>query len=147
MRAVDTYFKPALSSRVHPADWIDKILDLGVVLIVEKKGKLQGLIAFYCNDRESKQAAITLLVVDRSVWRQGIGRRLLGEAINSCRRKRMQSVLVTTEADNATAIMLYETFGFRMDDRETERTGKTTLRLPLGKRSNGATGRRAAYHA
>lgn len=133
MRSVSPYFRPALSDRVCLEEWVEKMLDRGMVLIIDEKENIQGAIGFYCNDHDRRRAFITFLGVDKSVWRQGVGKRLLGEAIDICRRNNMKSALVTTEADNVAALTLYTAFGFTMDEQETVRTGKTTLRLSLGK--------------
>lgn len=129
LESIDPYFSPPLSARVNLGQWLGKILKLGTVLVSGESQKLTGMIAFYCNDKESRQAFISFLGVETSVRRQGIGRTLLQEAIRICNRERMKSTLVTTWAGNTAAITLYKTFGFKEDDRESRRSGKIALRL------------------
>lgn len=131
LETIDHSFDPPLSSRVQLGQWTRKVLDLGTVMVAGEGRKFQGVIAFYCNDKETKRAFISLLGVVESARRQGIGRSLLGEAINICGREGMKSAVVTTEANNRAAVALYETMGFSLDPEETGRTGKTVLRLLL----------------
>jgi ribosomal protein S18 acetylase RimI-like enzyme len=132
IESIDYSFNPPLSTRVDLGQWLKKVLKLGVVLVSGERQSLEGVIAFYCNDRENWQAFITFLGVAKSARRQGIGRGLLEESIRICSSNGMKSVLVTTGAGNTASIPLYRKFGFKEeDDSESKRSGKIALRLTL----------------
>jgi ribosomal protein S18 acetylase RimI-like enzyme len=132
IESVDYSFNPPLSTRVDLGPWLKKVLKMGVVLVSVEQTNIEGVIAFYCNDRESRQAFITFLGVAKSARRQGIGRGLLEEAILVCRRKGMKSVLLTTGSGNEASIPLYRELGFKEEeDRESRQPGRISLRLSL----------------
>jgi ribosomal protein S18 acetylase RimI-like enzyme len=131
LRSIDNSFDPPLSTRIDLRQWLKKVLTLGVILVSSERQKLEGVIAFYCNDRERQQAFISVLGIAEAARGQGIGKKLLQEAIDIFRSKRMKSALVTTWAGNRAAISLYEMCGFKEDIEESKKSGKITLRLTL----------------
>jgi ribosomal protein S18 acetylase RimI-like enzyme len=131
MEMIDASFDPPFSARVDVRQWLKKVFKLGMILVSGERKNINGVIAFYCNDKDSLQAFITFLCVANSARKQGIGRKLLEEAICIFRREGMKSALLTTWAENKAAIFLYESCGFKEDDAESKRSGKMALRLIL----------------
>jgi [ribosomal protein S18]-alanine N-acetyltransferase len=77
------------------------------------------------------------IFVDHESHGQGIGRRLTAWTIEQARRRGCPAVRLTVYADNAAALGLYASLGFREQERgQVERKGqpaeKIVMRLELG---------------
>jgi ribosomal protein S18 acetylase RimI-like enzyme len=77
------------------------------------------------------------IFVDHERHGEGIGRRLTAWTIGQARRRDCPAVRLTVYADNATALGLYASLGFREQERgQVERKGqpaeKIVMRLELG---------------
>ena len=92
--------------------YVEKISANAEVLIWWGQGTMQGLIAFYCNDASEKTAFLTMLAVDPTQTRKGIGKILLQTAIATVRARSFRRFRLNVSAENEGAIALYKQFGF-----------------------------------
>jgi [ribosomal protein S18]-alanine N-acetyltransferase len=71
------------------------------------------LIGYLLSTQEGNEGQITRLAVLPDYRRQGIGSRLLADALSTFRRGCVRRVSLNTQDDNVPAQRLYERFGFR----------------------------------
>jgi ribosomal protein S18 acetylase RimI-like enzyme len=65
------------------------------------------------NGAASRQMNLTMLAVDPSSWRRGLGRMLIGRCIELARARRVDAVRLWSHTSNDGASRLYEKLGFR----------------------------------
>ena len=80
------------------------------VLTAENDGRLAGYITLHC--RAEGQGVIGLVAVAENSRRRGIGRRLVGAALEWFRDRDLQRAIVVTQAQNTGALGLYYQAGF-----------------------------------
>lgn len=112
LRACDVDFSPPLSSRIEIGDYAKKIVRNAVRFEAWSENTLVGLVAAYCNDRDTGDAYITSVSVLKAWARKGIASRLVEQAVEHASRSGMRRVRLQVEKNNMTAIKLYEKFGF-----------------------------------
>jgi ribosomal protein S18 acetylase RimI-like enzyme len=71
-----------------------------------------SLVGYQFNTVESDSGYLVRIAIHPSVEHQGIGARLMAEAIGFFERKRVSRIMLNTQADNIRAHRLYEWFGF-----------------------------------
>jgi ribosomal protein S18 acetylase RimI-like enzyme len=77
-------------------------------------GRCRGFVAFYCNDMTTKQAFITLIVVDPRDRQQGVGRTLVNAVLELARGRGFTSCRLEVGRLNDVAESMYESLGFRL---------------------------------
>ncbi len=108
------------------------------ILVTEVEGNVVGLAhqVFYIDPLHAgKCSNILFLYVAKPFRRQGIGKSLLKRMLDSATDRGVLEVHVSTRAENATAIRLYEESGFEHArplfeynlDRQTEASSKTVF--------------------
>ncbi len=65
------------------------------------------------NGDASRQMILSMLAVDPSSWRRGLGRMLIGRCIELARARRVDAVRLWSHTANDRASRLYEKLGFR----------------------------------
>ena len=110
--------------------YVEKMFTHGMVLTVEENGKLLGLMGFYANDFEKKDAHWSSLAIDPSLRGQGWGLRLLNCARAASRNAGMTTAYGRVVKTNTFAIKLYKWFGFEFSECETD-PRRFNLKLPL----------------
>jgi len=108
----DTDFVPPLSERVEIRDYAQKIASNATRFEAWSGGKLVGLVAVYCNDREKGIAYITSVSLLREWTGRGIATSLLKRCIEHVKVLRMRQISLEVASDNTPAIKLYEKSGF-----------------------------------
>ena len=82
--------------------------------------QLAGLVSFYCNNEGTKEAFITLVLVDHSYRGKGIAQKLIIKVIDIIKEQGFLKCALEVKADNLNAIKLYSKIGFsekyRKDD-------------------------------
>lgn len=89
----------------------------------EKKyidGQLAGFIAFYANDYQSKQAFITMLLVDEEYRRKNVAKQLLTRVLAVVKDQGFYQCSLAMRPHNFKALGLYQSFGFVETHRDTE---------------------------
>lgn len=84
----------------------------GIVYVAYLGEKPIGLIAFYCNDSETYQAYLSMIVVKDKYHNLGIGGGLLKEMILFCTRKKFKTIKLEVNITNKNAISFYKHRGF-----------------------------------
>jgi len=111
----DAFMEPLPHSYVDAFAAIDA--DPGQLLIVaEADGRVVGTLQLtfipYLTHRGSRRAQIEAVRVDSSLRGGGVGRKLIGWAIEEARRRDCRMVQLTTDKRRADAHRFYESLGF-----------------------------------
>lgn len=91
-------------------------------------GRCRGLVAFYCNDRGTKQAFVTLVLVNPLDRGLGLGAALLSCVLSMARSRGFTTCRLEVARENEAAQALYRSLGFRPVG---ERSGKDLLEVAL----------------
>lgn len=92
--------------------YLRKLLDFGYVFVLEESGALKGLLGFYANNMQNREAYISILSVDQDLRGQGWGAKLLGRVLDVCWNSGMSSVALNVVKNNLRGIAFYKKFGF-----------------------------------
>jgi len=97
--------------------------------IAKCKGKIIGSIFIDGIDAEGEGARLRWLIIDPDYHGQGLGNRLMHEAISFAKRSGFKRVYLTTFSGLNAARHLYETYGFRLYHEEdgSHLTGNASL--------------------
>jgi ribosomal protein S18 acetylase RimI-like enzyme len=93
--------------------------------LAERDGEIVGSIGVV--HRPNKEAQLRWLLVDPAARGQGLGRRLLDEALAFCRNCGYRSAYLWTVSKLDAAVHLYHTLGFERTEQETHDTWGETL--------------------
>lgn len=107
--------------------YLAKLADHAEIVSDLVAGRCRGFVAFYCNDQVTKQAYITLLLVDPRDRGAGIARALVGSVLELAKRRGFTSCALEVAADNVAAHALYTSLGFGVIE-----TGPRRQRLEIG---------------
>ena len=77
-------------------------------------GRCRGVVAFYCNDETTRQAFITLVLVDSRDRGAGIGPALVRCVLDLARRRGFTSCRLEVAQQNDVAQAMYLSLGFRV---------------------------------
>lgn len=92
--------------------YLSKIDSLSIFEKYYIENKLAGFVSFYCNNEESKEAFITMVLVDKSYRGKGIAQKLIIEVIDIIKEQGFLKCNLEVKADNVNAIKLYSKIGF-----------------------------------
>jgi ribosomal protein S18 acetylase RimI-like enzyme len=106
-------------------------MDLGHMFIVAQTsgktvGYAQGAVA-----EGGKTGWILNMVVNRTIRRQGIGRRLLKELLSTFKGRGVEEVLLTVSPKNKPALELYLSSGFALHKFENDYFGRGANRIVM----------------
>ena len=93
--------------------WIDNSINGSIAsntLVIERKGQLAGLITLKCTSGSSGH--IGLLAVHPDFRGQNIGTSLINDCEIICKKNNAQTLYVSTQKNNLTALKFYEKNGF-----------------------------------
>lgn len=93
--------------------YLAKLGDRAELVQASAPGRCRGLVAFYCNDHTTRQAYITLVLVDPQDRGLRIGRTLVMAALDLAKGRGFTSCRLEVARDNHAACALYESLGFR----------------------------------
>lgn len=74
-----------------------------------------GFAAFYCNDKESKTAYLSLIATSENMQRRGIGRILINEVQRISAEAGMEKLRLEVNNSNSKAISFYIKNGFELE--------------------------------
>jgi mycothiol synthase len=102
--------------RVHGARGFDP----STILLVASADDRDRLLAFcrvaaYPDDEGRRIGEVRLVGVRREVRGRGLGRELVRWGVDACRERGVAEVYLSVESENAGALGLYESIGFRRD--------------------------------
>ena len=105
-----------------------KLCSKGTIAYVKESFDLLGIVVGYAHDTPDESSYITQVVVSPKARGKGVCGRLLAEYCAFCGKLGLDSVWLTTEADNHSARKAYEKFGFHLED---EKEGIVRYRIIL----------------
>lgn len=79
---------------------------------------IAGFVSFYCNNEESKEAFITMVLVDKNYRGMGIAQKLIIEVIDIIKEQGFLKCGLEVKVDNLNAIKLYSKIGFTENYRK-----------------------------
>lgn len=91
-------------------------------------GRCRGFVAFYCNDKMTKRAFITSVLVDPRDRGLGIARALVTCVLDLVRRRGFTSCRLEVAAENTAACAMYRHLGFHIVEN---RPGRDLLEIQL----------------
>lgn len=114
---------PDLAERIpHYEAYRQKLFTKARIVCAEDNGSLQGLIAFYCNDSESKTAYITQIAVKKCSQNMGIGGLLMAKCEEISRQNGMEHLRLEVRNDNMNAIRFYQKHGLQFEKKASEKS-------------------------
>lgn len=108
--------------------YLVKLGEKAEVLSDSGGGRCRGIVAYYCNDYATRQAYISLVLVDPRDRGSGIGRALVGCVLDMAKRRGFTSCRLEVAKYNEAAYAMYLSLGFRLVDT---RAGKDLLEIDL----------------
>ena len=114
---------------VEGVDLDEYLVQLGEraeILSDSVEGRCRGLVAFYCNDLATKQAFVTLVLVNPLDRGLGLGAALLSCVLSMARSRGFTTCRLEVARENEAAQALYRSLGFRPVG---ERSGKDLLEV------------------
>lgn len=113
-RTFEAYVAKGLAGFVRSFD-----PDLDRIWLAEAKGRIVGCVAVV--HHSEKVAQLRWFLVHPDYRGEGIGKRLLGDALRFCRTREYRRVFLWTTSELAGAAHLYVLFGFRKTEKKTHR--------------------------
>lgn len=129
LRECDADFVPPLSQRVDLAAYARKITAQAARFEAWSDGRLVGLIAVYCNNREVGVAFITNVCIAPAFRGRGLASELLTRLIDHTRQDGWHDIQLEVDAGNDAALALYRRHGF--EPREPRQPVGTPAAPPL----------------
>ena len=109
-------FLPLSDSEIE--SYLSKIDSLSIFEKYYIENNLAGFISFYCNNEETKEAFITLVLVDHNYRGMNIAKKLMTRVIEKVKEKGFLKCGLEVRADNVNAIKLYSKIGFSENYRK-----------------------------
>lgn len=121
---IDDIFYVPLSTKVDINDYVEKIYNNGIALIIKIEDKIIATLLGYCNDQKNKLAYISTIGVKKEYRGLGIGTELIGYFTNVSIKNGMSFLSLHTHEKNIKAINFYKKNGFEKkidpDNRDEE---------------------------
>lgn len=95
-------------------DYLAKLGKHAEFLIHYSEGQIAGLVAFYCTDKASKTAFITLVLTSPSARGKKVASGLIDGVLANTRERGFRQCGLEVRKDNSAAIALYQKKGFRI---------------------------------
>lgn len=112
--------------------------DSNNIWLAIKNNKIVGSVAIDGEDLGNNEAHLRWFILSDDCRGQGIGKKLLKEAINFCDQKQFSAVQLWTFSGLSAARKLYETFGFKLTNEwEGDQWGKIMLEQQFTRVNNG----------
>jgi ribosomal-protein-alanine N-acetyltransferase len=108
--------------------YVQKLAELAELVTWSEAGKICAFMAFYCNDSTKDSAFVTMVIVDPSFRRRGIGRALLELVLATARARSFRACRLRVHSENHAALAMYRARGFAAIDTSTP---YWLLELPL----------------
>jgi ribosomal protein S18 acetylase RimI-like enzyme len=108
----DADFDPPLSMIVDIKSYCLKVYQKAEIIAAVIDNKIVGIIAIYCNDRQSNIAYISSVCVIPSFRGKGIAKMMLKKADEIARLKQMTLIRLEVGINNEKAVNLYSQNGF-----------------------------------
>ena len=110
----DKDFPVSIIERVDLDNYLNKVMELGRIILAVEDLKVAGCILFYSNNSKTKIGYISLLCVDKSYRKMGIATQLINKCHTEMRRLGMEYCELSTDEKNNRSINLYLKHGFNV---------------------------------
>lgn len=101
--------------------YLAKLGERAEVLSDTEGGRCRGVVAFYANDHATRQAFITMVLVDPGDRGLGLGRALVACVLEMVKQRGFVSCRLEVAKDNVAAHAIYRELGFKtVEDRGTK---------------------------
>jgi ribosomal protein S18 acetylase RimI-like enzyme len=101
--------------------YLDKIQKNAEFITHYSAGECAGFVAFYCNDKNKKNAYVTLVLLAPEFRGKGIASSLIRYTLEYCKNNKFEKCELEVRKDNYSAIRLYEVSGFGIERLVDER--------------------------
>lgn len=105
-------YKTELALSDSIAEYVDKICERANIISFYDKNII-AFIAFYCNDIRKEKAFITMILVDSTCQKKGLGQMLLDAAILQLKYNNFKSLSLEVLQQNKNAIKFYKRNKFK----------------------------------
>ena len=109
-------------------EYLAKLAGIAEILSDSADGRCRGFVAFYCNDHATKQAFISLVLVDPRDRGLGIGQALVACVLDIAKRRGFTACRLEVAKRNEVAHAMYRSLGFRVVE---DRARKDLLEIVL----------------
>lgn len=120
IKTCDCAFKIPILNRVNSKDFFNKLSE-NAIIIYASQIDILAYVAFYANDKKSKQAYISVIAVKPEMQSNGIGANLINESICVARCHGMNKILLKVDKDNVRGINFYLKHGFKFKEAENNK--------------------------
>ena len=111
----DSLFDQSVNNSERIDILAEKYADYGTVIVLVINDSIVGLCAFYNNDRTSKTAFLSMLVVEKSSQGCGYGRCLLNRMEEICKASGTERIRLSISKDNSKAAVFYSRYGYVLE--------------------------------
>jgi len=101
--------------------YCDKLMQQAEFALSFKQNVCQGFVAYYCNDKKTRVAYITLIMVTPEWRNKGIGKALIHFVIERARTLEFRYLDLEVTKHNKAAIALYTRLGFAKVEERKEK--------------------------
>ena len=108
----DFLFPDPFSYHVDISTYMNRLIDLGEVLLMVIDEKIVGMACAYMNDYITYIGHLQVLLVDEKFQKKGIGRNLAKAVLDLAKEKGMQECVLTIDKENRKAEALYKAIGY-----------------------------------
>lgn len=103
-------FLPVVYEEIE--DYLLKIDQYSIFQKYYIDNQLAGFVSFYCNNETTREAFITLVLVNNNFRGKKIARKLLSDTIDNIKKNNFSKCSLEVNVKNRNAIHLYEKIGF-----------------------------------
>lgn len=116
LQACDKDFSPPLSERVSLMEYSNKLYENSVTFEAWNDDKLIGMVAVYFNNVADSVGYISNVCVESKYKGNHIASSLMMKCLHYAAENHFKNIVLEVNANNNTAINLYEKFSFRAID-------------------------------
>lgn len=128
IRDMDKFFKPSIAARTDLSQYVQKLKANGVVLgSTDSDQNVTSLVGFYANDTVGRTAFITYVAVVPELQGKHMAKTLVKQAMTLSALKGMKVIKVSTWAENAGALKVYQSLGFEEVERQSSEKRTTVF--------------------
>jgi ribosomal protein S18 acetylase RimI-like enzyme len=93
-------------------EYLEKLREKAEILVWIGEGRVQGFVAYYCNDPGRATSYVTMVVVDPRCRGRAIGETLVRSVLAATKGRSFRTCRLRVHRSNLAAIALYERCGF-----------------------------------
>lgn len=114
----DECFVPSISQmKKDKREFALKLSENAITLILKSGNEILGFLSAYMNDMQTNIAFLSLIAVDKSFRKIGLGELLLNAAEKEALTRNLKYFKIEVYEDNFPAIKFYKKYGFEIVDK------------------------------